>query len=194
VARAPSALALLIAASGLASGQTPSAPLLADPLSAPRATPPVPPGDALLDRTPVLAGRPEPTEDRYRFSADLGLPTGIRLGARIGESRFWAEFGAGVWWIIPFASTALRYDFRVYGGASDCLAVRPSVSATYIPITRDLIVGCGGDVEFVWQHRFTSGFVTDIGFRVGATALFGPWTDGRVPVAPVVAIVLAAQF
>ena len=191
--RVASTLALLIGACGFASAQLPPGPLTADPLSVPRATPPVPPGDALLDRTPLLAERPAATGERFRFSADLGLPTGIRLGARLGESRFWAEFGVGVWWIVPFASTALRYDCGLYDGARDRLAVRPSVSATIVPVFREAIFGCGADVEVVWQHRFTDRFVTDFGVRVGATALLGRARDD-IPVAPVLAIVLAAQF
>jgi hypothetical protein len=198
VTRAFFAFALLIGSVATACGQAPPAPLLLEPLSAPRATPPVPPvsnGDALLDRTPILAEHAESTGDRFRFSADLGLPTGIRVGAQIGESRFWAEFGVGVWWIVPFASTALRYDCRVYDGSSDRIAVRPSVSATYIPIIRDVVFGAGADIECVWQHHFSDRFITDFGFRVGATALFGPWShDSRVPVAPVIAVVFAAQF
>ena len=194
--RALLALAMLVGAGITASGQAPPAPLLIDPLSAPRATPPVPPGDALLDRTPVLVERPESTGDRLRFSADLGLPTGIRIGAQLGDSRFWGEFGIGVWWIAPFASTALRYDCRLYDGASDRMAVRPSISATYIPVISDTVFGGGADVEVVWQHRFSDRFITDFGVRVGATALFGPWSsrDSRVPVAPIIAVVFGAQF
>ena len=193
--RAVITFGLLIVATGAGFGQAPPAPLLVDPLSAPRATPPVPPGDALLDRTPILAERPNEADERFRISADLGLPTGIRLGARLGESRFWAEFGVGVWWIVPFASTALRCDCGLYDGASDRFSVRPSISATVIPVFREAIFGCGADVECVWQHRFTDRFVTDFGVRVGATALFGPWSRGsRVPVAPVIAVVFAAQF
>ena len=192
--RAAFTLAILLGASGVASAQDLPA-LTVDPLSVPRATPPVPPGNSLLDPTPILVERPDSTDARYRLSLDVGFPTGIRIGRQLGESRFWGEVGLGVWWIVPYVSTALRYDCRLYDGASDCLAVRPSLSATVVPIFTEGVFGCGADVEFVWQHRFANGFATDFGFRIGATALFGPWSrDDHVPVVPVVALVFAAQF
>ena len=188
--RALIACTILLASFGAACAQTAPALLLADPLSAPR-TAAAPPANALLDRTPVLVEVPGgSTEERFRISADLGLPTGVRVGVRIAESRFWAEFGVGVYVIVPYASTALRYDCRLYEGSSDRFAVRPSISATVVPL-RNAAVGGGADVEFVWQHRFADRLMTDLGFRIGGTVL---QHRSDTFVAPVLTLVLAAQF
>ena len=191
--RALLAAVLAFALGGVARAQP--APLTTDPHLQPRSAAPGAPApavDPLLDAAPILVELPKgPTDENIRVSLDVGLPTGVRLQARLFESRFWAEVGVGVWWIIPYASTALRYDLRLYEGQRDTFAVRPSVSATIIPLTR-LFYGFGGDAEFIWQHRFSNRLITDLGFRLGASAIrdsYGYWFG-----APVLALVLAAQF
>ena len=195
--RALLAAVLAFALGGLARAQP--APLTTDPHFQPRPAAPVAPAvDPLLDAAPILVELPKgPTDENIRVSLDVGLPTGVRLQARLFESRFWAEVGVGVWWIVPYASTALRYDLRLYEGQRDTFAVRPSVSATIIPLG-DVYYGFGGDTEFIWQHRFSNRLITDLGFRLGASAIrnsrnyhnsHNTWIG-----APVLALVLAAQF
>ena len=150
------------------------------------------PFDPLLDATPVLVELPKaPAEESVRVSFDVGFPTGVRIQARLFESRFWAEAGVGLWWIFPYASAALRYDCHMYEGRWNLAAVRPSVSATFIPIGR-VPVGFGADVEFIWQHRFTDRIATDLGFRLGASAFQGDY--GGWGVIPVATLVFALQF
>ena len=171
-------------------------PLTVDPHLQPRPPGLRAPGDPLLDAVPRLVELPKaPVEESVRVSFDVGLPTGARVGARLFESRFWAEFGVGVWWIIPYASTALRYDLHLYEGSANTIAVRPSVSATIIPL-REVAFGVGCDLEVIWQHRFTNRLVTDLGFRLGASVIharsrsnLGDWW----PV-PIAALVFAIQF
>ncbi len=171
--------------------------LCAGAISAVAEPPPArPANDPLLDAVPVLVELPKaPVEESLRVSLDVGLPTGLRVGARLFESRFWAEFGVGVWWIVPYASTALRYDLHLYEGRANTIAVRPSVSATVIPL-REISFGFGGDLEVIWQHRFTNRLVTDLGFRLGASVIharsrgnLGDWW----PV-PIATLVFAVQF
>jgi len=172
---------LACALSGLAQGQIVPAPWTGDPL---------------LDATPVLVELPKALEDEsLRVSLDIGLPIGVRLQARLGESRFWAEVGVGSWFVVPFASTALRCDMPLFQGRRNLLALRPSISATIIPL-REVAYGFGGDMEVVWQHRFGRGLVTDLGFRFGLSAIRTPgdgWASGWWPV-PIAAVVLAVQF
>ena len=129
--------------------------------------------------------------ESFRISLDVGFPTGIRLQTRLFESRFWAEVGTGVWWIVPYVSTALRYDCHLFEGSENLFAVRPSVSATLVPLG-DGAIGFGADIEFIWQHRFTDRFVTDLGLRFGATAFHDE--GGHWAAVPVLAIVFAVQF
>lgn len=153
---------------------------------------PLRPADPLLDATPVLVEiPPAPVEESLRVSLDVGFPTGVRLQARLFESRFWAELGTGVWWIVPYVSTALRYDCHLFEGQRNLFAVRPSVSATLIPFGR-VPVGFGADVEFIWQYRFTDRLVTDLGLRFGATAFHDEGSHWAA--VPVLALVFAVQF
>ena len=189
--RAILAAVLAFALGGVARAQ--SAPLTTDPHLQPRSAAPAALAiDPLLDAAPILVELPQgPTDENLRVSLDVGLPTGVRLQARLFESRFWAEVGVGVWWIVPYVSTALRYDCHMYEGRRNLVAVRPSVSATLIPFGR-VPVGFGADVEFIWQHRFTDRIATDLGFRLGATAFHDDYN--RWGVIPVATLVFALQF
>jgi len=100
---------------GAISATAEPAPLTLGPHLQPRRAAFRAPGDPLLDAAPALVELPKaPVEESVRVSLDVGLPTGLRVGAQLFESRFWAEFGVGVWWLAPYASTALRYDLHLY--------------------------------------------------------------------------------
>lgn len=186
-----------------ASAQAPPA-LTFDPhLSAPQPKPAVSPVpgptsaapvayDPLLDPTPIQTVSQSFDENRLRVSVDVGLPTGVRIGAKLFHSNFWAEFGVGVWWVVPYVSTALRYDAGLYEGASNRIALRPSLSATFVPLDGG-VPGFGADLEIIWQHKFSDRFLTDLGFRFGASA-FRDRDDGRWLPIPVLSFVLAVQF
>ena len=174
--------------------------LCAGAVSATAEPPPArPANDPLLDAVPTLVELPKaPVEESIRVSFDVGLPTGVRVGVRLFESRFWAEFGVGVWWIVPYASTALRYDLHLYEGRANTIAVRPSLSATIIPLS-EVAFGVGCDAEVIWQHRFTNRLVTDLGFRLGLSSIYAHSRSSRSnlgdwwPV-PIATLVFAVQF
>ena len=174
--------------------------LCAGSVSATAEPPPArPANDPLLDAAPTLVELPKaPVEESIRVSFDVGLPTGVRVGVRLFESRFWAEFGVGVWWIVPYASTALRYDLHLYEGRANTIAVRPSVSATIIPL-REVGFGVGCDAEVIWQHRYKNRLVTDLGFRLGLSSIYAHSRSSRSnlgdwwPV-PIATLVFAVQF
>jgi len=179
------------------SGFTPAEPLplTTDPHLQERRlnTPTLPVANPLLDATPTLVELPDaPVEETLRVSFDIGIPTGVRVQARLFHSPFWAEVGAGVYLIVPFVSTALRCDLRLYEDRRNSFAVRPSLSATFVPFD-DIYYGFGGDVEFIWQHRFPNRMITDLGFRLGATAI-QERHESRWFAAPVATVVFAIQF
>lgn len=150
--------------------------------------------DPLLD-PPMLIEKPSEKFDRWRVSADFGLPIGLRLQRRLGDSNLWGEVGAGAWWIVPYASTCLRYDCTLLKRERNLFAVRPGVSATYVLLGPNL--GVGVDSEFVWQHTFGGKVTTELGVRLGLTTVFANssdrWGNGVFPV-PVMCLMWTCQF
>lgn len=189
--RALLATLLIAAGPGAVNAQPELARLTTDPHLQTRMAPVASRGDPLLDPVTKLVELPvAPADEHIRISTDIGLPLGVRVQARLYESRFWAEFGAGVWWIAPYVSTALRYDLHMYEGQRNTIALRPSISATYIPLTRSGF-GAGTDCEVIWQHRFHSNLATDLGFRLGLSAFYAGKSWWPVPIAT---FVFAVQF
>jgi hypothetical protein len=149
---------------------------------------------------PLLAPPPPPDcpecpPDNWRLAADLGLPTGVRVQRRLGESNWWAEGGVGAWWIVPYASACLRYDCTLLKRERNLFAVRPGVSATLTLLGP--APGAGVDAELIWQHTFGGQFTTELGLRVGMTAVFvgegGRHLSGTLPV-PVACLIWSWQF
>ena len=191
MSRAYLATVLVAVCAGAVHAQPELAPLTTDPHLQPRMAPVAARVDPLLDSAPILAKLTQaPVEEEIRISADIGLPVGVRLQVRLYESRFWAEFGAGVWWIAPYVSMALRYDLHMYEGRRNTIALRPSISVTYIPLTRSGF-GAGTDCEVIWQHQFHKNLVTDLGFRIGLSAFYAGKSWWPVPIAT---LVFAIQF
>lgn len=158
----------------------------------------VPPPDPVLDRTQTLVEcPPPPNRDDWRVAFDVGLPIGLRVQRRLFDTNLWAEAGAGVWAIVPFVSACLRYDGTLLKRERNLFAIRPGVSATAILWGPNF--GTGIDSEFVWQHTFGGKVTTELGFRLGVTAVFGNgsnrWSDwsGAFP-APVGALMFSWQF
>lgn len=152
------------------------------------------PTDVLLD-PPPLPTCPTSTRDDWRVSADLGLPIGLRLQRRLFDTNVWGEVGAGAWWIVPYVSTCLRYDCTLLKRERNLFAVRPGVSATCIQLGP--WPGAGVDSEFVWQHTFGRRVTTELGVRLGLTAVFigghDRFVSGTLPV-PVACLMWTWQF
>jgi hypothetical protein len=144
---------------------------------------------------PPLPACPDCSCDKWRLAADLGLPAGVRLQRRLGETNWWAEGGVGAWWIVPFASACLRYDCTLLKRERNLFAVRPGVSATLTLIGP--APGAGVDAELIWQHTFGGRLTTELGLRVGMTAVFaggdGRFVSGVLPV-PVACLMWSWQF
>jgi hypothetical protein len=155
------------------------------------------PADPLLAPPPLPACPevPPDADDRWRIALDFGLPVGLRVQRRLGESNWWAEAGAGAWLIAPFVSTCLRYDLTLLKRERNLFALRPGVSATGILFGPSL--GVGVDCEFLWQHTFAERFGFELGVRAGVTAVLpsraDPWTN-RTFAAPVLCLMCAWQF
>jgi hypothetical protein len=150
----------------------------------------------LLDPPPLPACPTPPPEadDRWRVALDFGLPIGVRVQRRLGESNFWAEGGAGAWLIAPYVSTCLRYDLTVLKRERNLFALRPGVSATCI------LLGpwaAGIDCEFLWQHRIADAGCLELGVRAGVSAVFpgrDDWFTNRTFPAPVLCLMCSWQF
>jgi hypothetical protein len=158
--------------------------------------PVVRPADALLD-PPTLPACPAPCRDDWRLSADFGLPIGLRLQRRLFDTNLWGEVGAGAYVIVPYVSTCLRYDCTLLKRERNLFAVRPGVSATCV--IWDPNFGTGVDSEFVWQHTFNGKVTTELGVRLGVTAVFpnggkGLFDIQRVFPAPVACLMWTWQF
>lgn len=127
------------------------------------------------------------------MAVEFGLPIGLRVQRRLFDSNLWAEGGVGAWWIVPFASACLRYDCTLLRRERNLFAVRPGVSATLVGFAA---FGTGVDSEFVWQHTFNGRHTTELGIRLGVTAVFadgGRLFSGPFP-APVATLMWSWQF
>jgi hypothetical protein len=185
----PLALLVLLLTAGVVRGN--------DPLLGPERHA-APPPDPVLDRTVTLIECPPPTpRDDWRVALDLGLPTGVRVQRRVFDSNLWAEGGVGAWLIVPFVSGCLRYDCTLLRRERNLFAVRPGVSATLVVWAPNF--GAGIDSEFIWQHTFHKRHTTELGVRLGMTAVVGhggrrreDWS-GVFP-APVATLLFSWQF
>lgn len=155
------------------------------------------PADPLLD-PPPLSSCPEvlpEADDHWRVAVDFGLPIGVRVQRRLGESNVWAEAGVGAWLIAPFASVCLRYDLTVLKRERNLFALRPGVSATCVLLGPNPAFGI--DCECLWQHTFAERFTLEMGVRLGASVVIPSrndrWTNRSFP-APVLCCMWAWQF
>lgn len=187
IARIAVGVVTLLALGSTAFGQQPD-PLLGTPAKTPLA-------DPLLEPTRRLVECPPPAREDWRAALDFGLPTGVRVQRRLGESNLWAEGGVGVWWIVPYVSACVRYDCPLLRRERNLFAVRPGISATLILLGPNF--GTGLDTEFIWQHTFNGRVTTELGFRLGMTAVFldgrGRHSSGTWPV-PVGTLTFAVAF
>jgi hypothetical protein len=149
--------------------------------------------EALLDPVDLSEHRLKDLDhEKWRVAFDFGLPNGIRVQRRIGESNFWMEGGVGAWWIVPYVSGCIRYDWQYLQTTRNCFSFRPGLSATAIGIGA---FGVGWDCESVWTHRYRNNLRTDLGFRFGMTCVFNTTGDGnKVFPAPVLSLVFNLAF
>jgi hypothetical protein len=177
-------LTLLVVAAG-GSAQSPD-PLLGVPAAAR-------PVDPLLNPPPLPAAPGWPN-DHWRLAVDVGLPMGLRVQRRIGQTNWWGEAGVGAWWVVPYASACLRYDVCALRGERNLFAVRPGVSATAVGFVAPAV---GLDCEFIWQHCWNGKVTTEFGARLGMSAVFlgdrDGWVSGTLP-APVACLTFGWQF
>ncbi len=133
--------------------------------------------------------------ETWRFAVDFGLPNGLRVQRRIFDSNFWLEGGVGAWWVVPYASACIRYDWKYLQLTRNCFSLRPGLSATFIAFGPT--IGVGWDMEAVWTHHYRNTFRTDLGFRVGMTALNVRDQDSRnksIPWVPILSLVFNVAF
>ena len=155
-------------------------------------TPAARPPDPLLAPAPLPTCPPLDTSaDNWRLAVDVGLPMGVRVQRRLGESNWWGEAGIGVYAIVPYASLCLRYDVCALRRERNLFAVRPGVSIT------GPIPAAGVDCEFIWQHCWAGTTTTEMGLRLGASAVFlgngNRWVNGTFPV-PIACLTFGWQF
>jgi hypothetical protein len=156
---------------------------LAAPLPASEPVPVQPGPGELLTAPPglhaaVAVDPPAPADTHLRFDAILGLPTALRVQARLSHTRLWAECGGGFYLIFPGVFAGLRVDAPVVETCRDCLLFRPGVTGWFIPAGD---TGGGGylggeyrnvgivslDADAIWRHRWTGRFHTDLGVKFG---------------------------
>ncbi len=183
--RWPVAVLTLLAVAAGGSAQSPD-PLLGVPAAAR-------PADPLLNPPPLPAA-PELPGDKWRLTVDVGLPIGLRVQRRLGDTNWWGEVGVGAWWIVPYASACLRYDLSARCGERNLFAVRPGLSATAVGFVAPAV---GLDCEFVWQHCRDGKVHTELGARLGLSAVFlgdsGRFVSGTFP-APVACLTFGWQY
>ncbi len=150
----------------------------------PAAAPPTAPGDA----------------DSIRVDLVLGLPTAVRVQARLGDTRLWVEGGAAVYVIVPSVFVGLRYEGLLHRSATDALVVRPGLDVYYVPIYgRDWLFGdyrhgvgvVTADFDMAWHHRWTDAVSGNVGIKLGCGV--GVTHGGVFPV-PIVGVTLGLQF
>jgi hypothetical protein len=146
-----------------------------------------------FDFKPIRTKELDLDHETWRFAVDFGLPNGIRVQRRIFDSNFWLEGGVGAWWVVPYASACIRYDWKYLQLTRNCFSLRPGLSATFIAFGPT--IGVGWDMEAVWTHRYRNNLRTDLGIRFGMTALVNNhWNDKYVPLAPILSLVLNLAF
>ena len=182
------AIFLVLTIASIAGAQTP--PAIPQILSAPAPTPDPNVGRVLYGEQPLFEViDAKPYEPRWRMDLLLGAPTGIRFQRQLGESRLWAEVGAGgyLWWPTVFAG--VRSEGRMFSGASDVLSVRPGLIAYYLQgytiddrsrnwdgWDGDYRIRTAGmvaiDFDLSWKHRWLDSLHGEIALKLGAGVAF----------------------
>ena len=145
---------------------------------------------------PVVVGDAE----SIRFDVVFGLPTALRVQARLGGTKTWVEAGAAAYVIIPSVFVGLRRDGLLHRSDSDALLVRPGVDVYYVPVYgRDWLFGdyrhgvgvVAADFDMAWQHRWSDAVTGNVGIKLGCGV--GIIHRGVFPV-PIVGVTCGLQF
>lgn len=122
-----------------------------------------------------------------------GLPTTLRLSRQIGESKLWAEAGAGFYVLVPTFFAGLRCDSDLYVGRCHSWHVSPGLDFYFSPRTSmdsgSIIDGevqsLGAaivDFDLIWRVRWHERFRSHLGLKIGAGVAAGAGAWGPVPV------------
>lgn len=183
-------LALIL---GLTAGTAAAQPPVADPapvkVPSPTAilTDPPPTGQPVV----IVEETTQPRRLAGSFDFLVGAFTGVRYRtAPVFFNGKWSGevFGGFAAVVLPGAGVGLRRHAYAAGDGTDALCVAPGVGA-YVLFEpwgwghdRDggAVGGAGViDVDFTWNHTFSSRFVTSLGVKAGAAVVFG--RKGVVP-------------
>ena len=157
--------------------------------------------DGLFSAPPRAAATPTPTgDDAIRIDLVLGLPTALRVQARLGDTKVWAEGGAAVYVVVPSVFVGLRYDGLLHRGPADALLARPGLDVYYVPVYgSDWLFGnyrhgigvVAADFDMAWHHRWSDAVSGNVGIKLGCGVGV---TESRVVPVPIVGVTLGLQF
>ena len=187
-ARLPLVVAALLPA-GPGFAQTPPAPSPTDLLTG---QPNVPPPAAVIPAAPAADFEPAV----WQVDLLVGGPLAVRVSRQLGDSRVWAEGGAGLYLIWPTAFAGVRFDGRVFHGRRHEVLVRPGVDVAWVYAWdlrhSDRSAGVViGDIDFMWRRTWADGGAMELGLKLGVAA---PLTPGARGVAPVAALLGGFSF
>jgi hypothetical protein len=160
------------------------------------------PGAALpieRDATPTAPAPPLGAPPSPRWSLDLlvGLPTGLRVQRRLGESACFVEGVAALYVILPMLGGGFRHCCTLLSGENNALCLSPGIDAYLLEIPSDGKHHGGlltGDVDILWRHTYGKRWQGDLGVKLGAgAAVFGRSSGGVLP-APVVCLFGGLRF
>lgn len=184
------AVLLLAAATAVAQSPTPSP---TDTLTGQPAVPPPPVGTPLVVDAPATEFEPAV----WQIDVLVGAPLGVRVQRRLGDSRVWAEGGAGLYLVFPTAFAGVRYDGRVYEGRRHAVLIRPGADAALVYAwslfgSKDTLAGMVvGDVDLVWRRLAVDGGALELGLKLGVGV---PVTRGVRGVLPIAALIGGFSF
>lgn len=146
------------------------------------AAPPPAASDMAAPGEPAAVTAPAPG-----WSLDLlvGLPTGLRVQARLGESAWVAEGFVGLYIIVPMAGGGVRRCFTPLSGERDALCLSPGVDVYLLmdPFNNKYYYGGGAaDVDIFWRHTYGPCLQSDLGIKVGVGGVVGGHGGAAVPI------------
>jgi len=122
----------------------------------------------------------DPPEGRWHADLLLGLPTGLRVQATLGDDgrQAWVgEVFAGLELIFPAIGAGARYRFTPIKEGCDTFRISPGVDVygVFWPSSGDTYLGWSAgsailftaDVDFAWEHSWGERLGSELGLKVG---------------------------
>jgi hypothetical protein len=176
-----------------------------------------PPGEsqAPITSSDVLLNTPSGRESQWRADLLFGLPLGVRLQRRLGQSRFWAEVGGGLFVISPNLYIGLRSDGTLWDTGRHSVQARPGLvtaynfgydlepqRSTWSLFANDRVSNFGYtaiDCDFSWRARWSDRLHGELGLKLGlgiAYSLEGNANSKSLDLIPVplIAITLGLNY